>query len=480
MSRYFRSFMTIILLLAIGMVLPVEGYAGGSFEVPQVEGDFGQYDPAPGQAEPIESPSPDVQEEGGLWDRLTESASSAWEWSKEKVSVAWNWTKDTASAFWDEILDIIAKIAEVVVDALAAVWDWILEHKGITVVILSILGVIAVAVGLVAGISVVAFAGIAILAGELISGLFSGLAGNELFGDEMLLDILIGGIAGGIAALFGWAVGAGTAGSSLVVRIGSKIPWLGRAFPKMVGGGAAGGAEQSVTDLLKEGKINWKKTIIATGLGFVLVFGGETIGSHSDDIIKKINNVNISYVTEVFSDGTASAPKTIGDTGFGQWLQRLVSKGGGVGKTKSIKSLSIADSFQHRIDMIRSKMPNRKLRLEGNMAIADVNIKGIKSEFVAHSRINNPTDKGADVAEFSYLKPEEKRLFKTYQVDKYPRYHDTEAKIIEDIVSQIKDPSIKGEINLYTELPACQSCTNIIFEFRRHFPNIKLNIYSGE
>jgi hypothetical protein len=159
--------------------------------------------------------------------------------------------------------------------------------------------------------------------------------------------------------------------------------------------------------------------------------------------------------------------------------KKFASNGEGKGETKSL-TLSKVNEFQHRIDVIRSKMPNRKLRLEGNMAIADVHIKGIKSEFVAHSRINKPTDKGADVADFSYLKPEEERLFKTYQDDKYPRYHDTEAKILEDIASQIKDPNITGTIDLYTELPTCQSCTNIIFEFRRHFPNIKLNIYSGD
>ena len=33
---------------------------------------------------------------------------------------------------------------------------------------------------------------------------------------------------------------------------------------------------------------------------------------------------------------------------------------------------------------------------------------------------------------------------------------------------------------IYTELDACQSCTNIIFEFRRMFPNIKLNVFSGQ
>ena len=81
------------------------------------------------------------------------------------------------------------------------------------------------------------------------------------------------------------------------------------------------------------------------------------------------------------------------------------------------------------------------------------------------------------VADFSYLKPENERIFTTYVDDQYPRYHDTEAKILEDIASQITDSNISGTINLYSELPCCQSCSNIILEFRRKFPNIKLNVY---
>lgn len=138
-----------------------------------------------------------------------------------------------------------------------------------------------------------------------------------------------------------------------------------------------------------------------------------------------------------------------------------------------------------RVSNIRAQMPNSKLRNQGNMATADVDISGIKKEFNAHSQINTPTSKGADIGDFSYLKPDTERKFKTY-VDagkpglEYPRYHDTEVKILEDIASQIKDPGISGTINLYTEAPACQSCTNVILEFRREFPNIKLNIFTQQ
>ena len=138
---------------------------------------------------------------------------------------------------------------------------------------------------------------------------------------------------------------------------------------------------------------------------------------------------------------------------------------------------AVKKNLKNKISNIRSEMPNTNLSKRGNMAAAEVDIDGIKREFVAHSKINSVESKGSNVSDFSYLKPENERLFTSYVVDKFPRYHDTEAKILEDIAGQIKDPNILGTINLYSELSCCQSCSNIILEFRRKFPNIKLNIY---
>lgn len=137
----------------------------------------------------------------------------------------------------------------------------------------------------------------------------------------------------------------------------------------------------------------------------------------------------------------------------------------------------IKNNLVNKVKDIRAKMPNTNLSKRGNMAVADVDVPGIKDNFVAHSKINAELDKGADVADFSYLKPENERIFTSYVDDQYPRYHDTEAKILEDIASQITDPNVSGTINLYSELPCCQSCSNVILEFRRMFPNIELNIF---
>lgn len=160
-----------------------------------------------------------------------------------------------------------------------------------------------------------------------------------------------------------------------------------------------------------------------------------------------------------------------------------VSAKGGSGALEGLENPK--NSLANRVQELREKLPNSKLRNQGNMASADVDIPGVKKEFAAHSQINNATSKGADAGDFSYLKPEAERNFTTYTEAgkpraEYPRYHDTEVKILEDISSQISDPSVHGTINLFTEAPACQSCTNVIFEFRRKYPNIKLNIYTGD
>ena len=131
--------------------------------------------------------------------------------------------------------------------------------------------------------------------------------------------------------------------------------------------------------------------------------------------------------------------------------------------------------------------------VRGNIAIAEVDISGMPKEFMAHSSINTKNAKAAQYGTFSYL-PETRNL-KSYvdaptgikgltieealKKEAVPRYNDAEAKILEDITSRIKDtPDIKGKINLYTEKACCQSCSNLILEFKRKFPNIELNIYT--
>lgn len=312
--------------VGLGMIGGGEVYAtGGSFDVPHVNDQFNNYEKSPAPIKEQSITTQTVNEEKGFVDRIIEPISDAWDWTVDKVSSAWEWTKETASDVWDWFVGVLAKIKEVVVDALSPIWDWMMKHKGITIAILSIIGIIVAVVGFVIGSAATIFVGAGILLGEIISGFISWLSGNEWMSDEMLRDIIIGGIAGGISSVFGVVADAIVGGTSVVAWIGSKIPWLGRAVPKMVGGAVTGGTDQSIMDYLKTGKINWKNTLYAAGFGFFLVFGGEYISSHFDDIITKINNTRLSSVVQLFDDRTLSYPKTIGDTPFGQWLQKFAA-----------------------------------------------------------------------------------------------------------------------------------------------------------
>ncbi|MEK3876425.1 deaminase domain-containing protein [Paenibacillus sp. FSL M7-0420] len=151
----------------------------------------------------------------------------------------------------------------------------------------------------------------------------------------------------------------------------------------------------------------------------------------------------------------------------------------GVGDFAYVQKVEL---FQVRTQAIRNTLSN-KYKNYGNVAVADVNITGLKTEFKAHSRIHQDNHDG-----FSSVTGEgqfpAKSVNQKGEVDgegAFPRNNDTERKILEDIAHQLgNNKQTKGQIDLYTELPACRSCSDIIIKFRQEYPNIKLNVYSGE
>ncbi|WYJ94226.1 hypothetical protein A5889_001728 [Enterococcus sp. 9D6_DIV0238] len=144
-----------------------------------------------------------------------------------------------------------------------------------------------------------------------------------------------------------------------------------------------------------------------------------------------------------------------------------------------IKNYKNSDEYLNLSNSQR-KIVNRKLdRLgKGNVATAEVDIPGLKKDFKAHSQVHSNDSLGY-MDDFSIAPSEKDRVLKNYVEDGYPRYNDTEAKILEDIASKIKDPNIKGEINLFSELDCCQSCTNLILEFRKKYPNVNINVMTN-
>ncbi|WP_186003457.1 deaminase domain-containing protein, partial [Neisseria meningitidis] len=131
---------------------------------------------------------------------------------------------------------------------------------------------------------------------------------------------------------------------------------------------------------------------------------------------------------------------------------------------------------------IRMKLPE-EYRQIGNLAIAKINVKGLPQRMEAFSSFQK--------GEHGFISLPETKIFKPISVDKYHniaspprgtlRNIDGEYKLLETIAQQLgNNRNVSGRIDLFTELKACQSCSNVILEFRNRYPNIQLNIFTGK
>ncbi len=319
----------------------------------------------------------------------------------------------------------------------------------------------AVGAGLAAGTAIgsAIFGGATAAQAAQVVGTAAFLTGSMYVGSQALSDVLSGRLSSSDTyirrALAGSIVGIFSGASTLVLADAGLLATMG-------GGFAEGFAGEAITQKLlnENGEIDWAQCI-RSGLFTAVMDGG---------LYVVIAGRNIEGICVKKRDCTEDVGRT------------LQNKGVDVRKSLDdyINAYKQSDEYLN-LSNAQRKAIDRKLQglLKGNVAVADVDIYGIKSEFKAHSKIHSKDSIGSISGDFSYAPSAEQRFFESYVEDVFPRYNDTEAKILEDIVSKIKDSNTKGVINLYTELDCCQSCSNLILEFRRKFPNIKLNVFTN-
>ena len=144
---------------------------------------------------------------------------------------------------------------------------------------------------------------------------------------------------------------------------------------------------------------------------------------------------------------------------------------------------------RERINYFRYRLP-KELRKQNNFAWARADIPGLsKKEYYAHSRIQSLNKLSSQAAKrISGISPKpdwDKAQFKTIMVDyqgniggpnAIPRWFDTEYKIIEDIAARLPDPSVEGQILLFTELEPCLSCWGVMKQFLAIYTNIEIEV----
>lgn len=114
---------------------------------------------------------------------------------------------------------------------------------------------------------------------------------------------------------------------------------------------------------------------------------------------------------------------------------------------------------------------------KGNVAVAEVNITGLKTDWFAHSKIDFVSDmQPAGAVSNISLKPNNP-VFTATEIGGFMRDVDTEYKIINDIANSLgNNTSAVGTIKLLTERPPCDSCANVIMQFTNKYKNIVIEV----
>lgn len=180
----------------------------------------------------------------------------------------------------------------------------------------------------------------------------------------------------------------------------------------------------------------------------------------------------------------------IGVLKYGDEAKALI-KGGNIADAlanaasrRSIRIINAVTEFStmNRVKQIRGLLPS-DLKREGNFAIANVNIFGLKNEFYAHSGINVIADarSAQNVVSDISVKPTSHIFQASYAVTsdgrKAIRDYDSEYKILTDIASKLgNNVNTTGHIKLFTELEPCLSCQDIVLQFLQKYKNITIEI----
>ena len=112
---------------------------------------------------------------------------------------------------------------------------------------------------------------------------------------------------------------------------------------------------------------------------------------------------------------------------------------------------------------------------KGNVAIAEVHLQSDIAFCVGGtSRQKSPTPLPKPKSEGGQFEP---------IIDSYTkRLMDTDAEYkvlsaIADTLETSYDLQVEGNLYLYTEFQPCESCNNIVSQFREKFPNIRVEIF---
>ncbi|BEU27543.1 hemagglutinin repeat-containing protein (plasmid) [Paraburkholderia sp. 22B1P] len=151
--------------------------------------------------------------------------------------------------------------------------------------------------------------------------------------------------------------------------------------------------------------------------------------------------------------------------------------GRGVPQSSEAAQAEIKQDLIQQVGDLRASLSGGA-KTSGNMGVAQINIPGVQSTMAASSQITNPTAAQQSLG-FVGLVPETFPSSVVPLPDGFPllRDVDSEAKILNNVAAQLgNNTNASGTINLLTERAPCFSCSNVIQQFEKKYPNITINV----
>jgi len=137
-------------------------------------------------------------------------------------------------------------------------------------------------------------------------------------------------------------------------------------------------------------------------------------------------------------------------------------------QTEILKGMKEVEQIRQELGLTSNNAKDK------NVSFANIDVKGEQLKRVSYS--------GKTSKEGTAPVPQ-KRLFETTITrEGNSRQLEAELKILEEFAAKYSDRAqqVKGNIYLFSELPPCVSCTKVFEQFREMFPNVKLEVVSGE
>ncbi|GKW08899.1 DUF637 domain-containing protein [Pectobacterium carotovorum] len=136
------------------------------------------------------------------------------------------------------------------------------------------------------------------------------------------------------------------------------------------------------------------------------------------------------------------------------------------------KTIQQTAAFKQQVTDLRAGLPSAPKR-EGNVAVAEINIAGMPKTLAAHSGLNQ-SDKGfigMGNQNFTYQELPNKSGRPIL------RNTDSEYKILDNLADRLGSNTLaKGNVTIFTEQPACESCLGVIEQFQKKYPGIKVDV----